>query len=449
MKISVGNIGVVPSPSQQAALFGAEEEETFVLSLTLNALAYGQYSKLARKKNSDGRYCTIEFPDDFVHTAGDSGTISVTDQGGGATIPKDPFYGYRDTNNIVNTALNVTIEIPQGMDVSANTFGRYVNWVDVNKARTAVTTHLGYSPYASVGGYDLSTATSALVSSADPCIMVDFDTCKVTQDVISGPTTVKIKNSGNTVGAGGFGGYGGKVGNSQGDNGSGGGAGRGHHQDRRSEAGTGLEFDSARNTSYYLYGLVTARDTWITTVGDDSSRYLTPGVGGLACQYAPGITKGSGSGNLANGGFSNSTITGAGGAGVNIVLTGTNFASYDGGWGGYVVYFRSNTEISTSGTKIEIENTSTGIMKGGGGGGAGTEAKRNDLSRDGGDGGGLATDGEHTITAGQSSPGGGGAYGGLAGSVLFWNTANVTPSNTITNYNTSHSIKGRDGEWTA
>ena len=40
-------------------------------------------------------------------------------------------------------------------------------------------------------------------------------------------------------------------------------------------------------------------------------------------------------------------------------------------------------------------------MKGGGGGGAGTEAKRNDLTRDGGDGGGLATDGEHTITAGE------------------------------------------------
>jgi hypothetical protein len=395
--------------------------------LTLNALGYGTHadqSPLYGRKNSDGNWYTITFPDDFVTDIGKTGELAgstTTDR-----IYKDPFTEIRNNggegqidlgSNSVYSSLDVTIKIPVGMDIGANSALTYVSSTDIMAGLAASPRHQGFnSTYGSV--FQLN------IAATDPCILLDLNTNKVTTNTLQN-LTITIDNSANCIGAGGSGGFGGLegTGGKGTDAGGGGGGGQGIH----GTIPAGVLFSS--NTNAPLVNQLDARPA---------------GMAGLSGSYDPGNdVAGGGSGPAANGVAGSATAAGAGGAGGTAdqkrATEGVLYPS-SGNWGGSVVYLRSNTYTNATGTTVNIINRSTGFMFGGGGGGGGA-GQYTEAGQAGGAGGALGESGSDSTRTGGGNAGG---LGSPAGAILLWNTANVTPSNSVTNHS-STSMKGMDG----
>jgi len=447
------------------------------LTLTLNALAYSSAgSTIASRKNSDGNYYTVTFPDDFVHTINSEDTLDVSDQTG-VTVPKDPFVGLRSESAPyqINTPLDVTIEIPQGMSIGTNSYATHVKIRDVFSAWE--NDHSGLAAQRDTFNYNSPSFPRANEhhvrgASADPCILIDFNTDKVTDSTIQN-STITIENSGNTLGGGGYGGMGGVkyvVKGVNGLGGGGGGAGMGLHQ----SISSGNFPASPTEYSYYQFSNVA------TTVGDsgeglsettDGNFLPLPGTGGLGYNWWPHTATDIGVSNYAaNGTSSDMTTAGsAGAAQLNSTVPGRTYppltsATKDfhqividhsvthGGWGGNIVYFRSNvfTASAYTGTHINIVNKATGYMRGGAGGGGGGSDQG-----DGGAGGSWYSGGSYNTSAAHGVPGEYKPTGlqpysaGLEGSLLFWNTSNVAFSNTFTNERSDGNwMQGRDARVT-
>ena len=440
------------------------------LTITLNALAYGTYSTLKNRKNADGNFYTITFPDDFVHTKNDSGTISVADQAGSVTIPKDPFYSYRidDAPNQINAGLNLTIEIPQGMSIGTNSHARHV---DPNQVvHGFINPQYGeFNPFAAndtiYGGSDNKTVLNGIISvfpaSSDPCFLFDFDSTKVTGLTLSS-CNITIKNSGNTIGGGGYGGKGvftvqqGKFATNRSLGGGAGGMGLHQAYSSVSAVDTPHLFNQY---DWNRFGTSTGRSHG---GAPDETLGGTAGVGGQSASFGDhrnySVTLDN-SGPSANGTAGN--LGGAGAAGAS--GTHTNFqtipvrtsqtatAGAYGGWGGNVVYFKSNTHLRStgetySGVTFNFINESTGFMLAGAGGGGGGRV----MTYGGGDGGNW-----YNAQGFANGSGDGTDYGsvrhnsymnrGLRGLMFFRNTSNVEVTRTFTNYNSSPlGFRGRD-----
>ena len=199
-----------------------------VFTLTLNALAYGVFSRAKNRLNADGNYYTLTFPDDFVLEINSTDKIT-TDTA--ASIQKDPFLGYRADSAPyqIDTALNVTIEIPPGMNIGTNSFARFMSPFDMKSVYSDtdrnVKIHSGGTNYATIN-------QNVRAFSADPCILINYGSHKVSTTTLQN-STITIENSGNTIGGGGYGGVGGIVQSGKGINkrgGGGGGAGMGLHE---------------------------------------------------------------------------------------------------------------------------------------------------------------------------------------------------------------------------
>ena len=481
MKISVGISPSDTNRSGAAAFLGDAGVQT--LTLTLNALAYSAAgSTIASRKNSDGNYYTVTFPDDFVHTTNSEDTLDVSDQTG-VTVPRDPFVGLRSASAPyqIDTPLNITIEIPQGMSIGTNSHAVHVKTRDVFSAFLSF--HDGFFPEYTRDG--IRRRYNNLVNnnrqhcrdaSADPCILIDFNTDKVTQQTIQN-SIITIENSGNTLGGGGYGGMGGILQVAKGVNGlggGGGGAGMGLHQ----SVSPGNFPTSPSEQSYYQFSNIATSTATSDSIPETPGDFLPlPGTGGLGYNYWPHTATDVGSSNYAaNGGSSSIDSFGAGGAGqLNLTVAGRtypaltlathNFAqrvmdysATHGGWGGNVVYFRSNvfSDSALSGTHINITNKSTGYMRGGCGGGGGGEDS-DSTNGQGGRGGSWYDGGSYNTeqAAGYLSKGfdNGGTdlpfTPGLEGSLLFWNTSNVAFSNTFTNERSDGNwMQGRDARVT-
>jgi len=392
------------------------------LELTLNALAFGTFSTgKSRYVSTTGGvslFYNFAFPRDFVSEVNSEDTIS-TDAGG--TIPKDPFYGYRDDDDAINAALKVTIDIPSTMKIGGNSHGKFVEFADIKNAWDddhPFFTEPGLGSQHSKSTIDGTGNSYVYYAMSDPSFMIDFNSNEVTSGTIQDTELTFNVNGGQVIGAGGFGGYGALT---QDNNdyttdlaAGGGGGGAGLHPDLTSTA------DSANNTWSLNY-----HDLHIA----NPANRILGGQGGRSGSFwdgVPAIT--SGSGPSSNGGFGTSSARGARG------LNSTNqyvvplqdhpiFEGGAGGWGGSAFYFRSNTYTATplTGTSIEIISTDDAVVAGGGGGGAGGH-----FGGDGAFGGNLGKSGD-TVAFNLPNP-----RGGLAGAALFWNTANVACSNTFT-----------------
>ncbi len=424
-----------------------------ILELTLNALAFGTFSAGRSRyvSTTDGvsLFYNFAFPRDFVSEVNSEDTIST--DASGVTIPKDPFYGYRDDNDAINAALKLTIDVPSTMRIGGNSHAKFVEFADIKNAWDDdhpffTEPSLGAShPRGTIDGSHNSYVYYAM---SDPSFMIDFNSNEVTAGTTQDTELVFNVNGGHVIGAGGFGGYGSLT---QDLNdytvdlaGGGGGGGRGLHPDLITTA------DSANNTwslKYRDFGIVMASSYANTILGGQGGRSASywDGAGGSA---DPAINSSSGT-PAANGGFGNTTHTGAGGLNSTHahIVTVSNAADRShqifhgghGGWGGSAFYFRSNTYTSTplTGTSIEIIATDDAIVAGGGGGGDGGH-----FTNDGSNGGALGVKGATKVAA-ATYP-----RGGLAGAALFWNTANVACSNTFTLTDTgggdAAKIVGRD-----
>lgn len=421
--VSQNKISAVTQSYKGAAVTGPPP-----INITLNALAYGLYSTgVSRFDRSatqsmaptDIKYFyNMAFPRDFVHTVGDTGTIT-TDAG---TILKDPFSSYRDGDgrlDMGDTPLNLTIEIPPGMRIGGNSHGEFVRFDDIKDAWDS--DHPYFIERTRNGNHHANAiADHARYAMADPSFMIDYDSSIVTSDTIEKSTITIHANNGWIIGAGGFGGWGGVYQDTSAYTTDkacgGGGGGAGLHPDLTSVA------DSTWSDTHHDKGILPFIDG-----GDAANGYILGGQGGRSGSFHSTIISQAGAA-AANGGYGNIIAAGAGGAksGGAADIPGTNeiFGGH-GGWGGSAVYFRSNVHSASplSGTSITLEATANGFYAGGGGGGAG--GRNNEVGRPGG---ALATDGT-TVSTGASSYY---AQGGMAGAVLFWNTANVAASNTYT-----------------
>ena len=426
--------------------------------MVLNALAYGTYSTARNRLNADGNFYTITFPDDFVHTINDTGTISVTDQSGTVTIPKDPFVGRRSTSSPfqIDNSLDVTIQIPQGMNIGTNSHARHVDPAQVklgygipDAGAASLQEFPGTDTVA--GGMVARPATTALgaphtflQAAADPCLFFDFDSPKVTPTTLT-TSTITIENSGNTIGGGGFGGRGaypwqtGKGATQLA--GGGGGGGQGLHQVYDSSS----VIDPPHLFNNYDWNKLNASSGRASGGPADESVGTESGVGGQSASFGEHVA--SHINNLAANGTAG-TISSRGSLGV--VSTGeittlpaatsqTSITGSVGGWGGNLIYIKSNvwTEEAYSGLTFNVINKSTGFMFAGAGGGSGGPGGVFGSGKPGG----LWSTEVANNGDGSSSQ----AYtGGLRGMRLFLNTANVTITNNFTNENSSFGIRGRD-----
>ena len=442
----------------------------YVHTLVLNALAYGTYSRANARLNADGNYYTLTFPDDFVQEVNSSDTITLTDQGGG-TIPKDPFVGYRaDTAPYqIDSRLNITIQIPSSMKIGTNTHAAFMSPFDMNSIYLDTSRNMKKHR----DGTNYSSAEKNLRQAcADPCILIEFGSHKVTDTTLQN-STLNIINEGMVVGGGGYGGMGGWIQSSKSSNGrggGGGGAGQGLHQvitpgTVDPHAGQGSEYNLSHTTNVFSQQRTSSLPTLDPSIWSDHADYSgqasegvhtpRPGQGGLAYWFWPGRTGGAQAG-AANGVFSSTWdsalgvgyLYGAGGAGSSSggsMLGERTEASENirhatrGGWGGNVVQFKSNASGTFTGSSISITNKDGGYMRGGGGG-----------SVEGNAGGtGYGYNLLNSYVTGQADgahgSGAGNQWGGLEGQLFINSSANVTISNTFSNERSDNNwMQGRD-----
>ena len=115
----------------------------YVHTLVLNALAFSVAgAPILNRKNADGNYYTVTFPDDFVYEINSTETLATIDGGSSedgtsvGKVAKDPFVGYRADSAPyqIDTRLNVTIQVPPGMNIGTNSHARHVDPVQVINA---------------------------------------------------------------------------------------------------------------------------------------------------------------------------------------------------------------------------------------------------------------------------------------------------------------------------
>ena len=424
------------------------------VNITLNALAYGTYSTAKNRKNADGNFYTITFPDDFVHTINDSGTISVADQAGSVTIPKDPFLGYRSSTAPyqIDAEVKATIQVPYGMSIGSNSHARHVHPSQVLLSMSQD----DFFPYLADG-----TALSSVneywsllffvPASSDPCFLFDFDSTKVTPLTLI-TSSITIENSGNTIGGGGHGGKGsytkqsGKYATNRGL--PGGGGGMGLHQ----EYSPSSEIDTPHLHNYRDWNRAfTGRTPRANGAPVDETGFGSGGTAGVGGQsdsfgehrdYGAASLNGTASANGTAGSLTSAGSGGAYGTHGNFVSSPVatsqvvNWGSY-GGWGGNVVYVKSNVQTAEaySGMSFNFINRPTGFMFPGCGGGGGSHQ----ILSSGGSGGtwyGEGT-GEGTDILGGSSIY---KHRGQPGLMLFRNTSNLEINVTYETQGISHSL---------
>lgn len=356
-------------------------------------------STATSRKNSDGNYYNITFPDDFIGTRGTS---------------DDPFKDVRVGTGPISlpapgppyTKLNVILNVPEGMNIGANVAGNII------------------SP--TVSGSDNIITT-------DPSIHLRLDTDEWDSSIFT-HLNITINNYGYSIGGGGSGGWGGllvtsgkSVGRKAGD---GAGAGQGLHPDWVSDGYTVDDF----------YDRL-----------DDVSSPVSAGQAGLGF----GWTISGAAARAVNGSFSNTTAAGLGGVSADPDI-GTTSPAYNqnirgekGHQGGTVVYISSNVWSSSpvTGTHVNIYNNGW-IFAGAGGGSA-----PSGTSTDGGDGGrwpgavqGHSTQDGVGESASQAISTPTTLTGGSPGRIIWNVSSNLSVSNTITNSSTN-TMYGKDGTW--
>ena len=381
-RIGIG-IGGPGSIGANPAVYSASAPEDVDLVISAND------DLRAGRLNSDGNYYNITFPDDYL---GGADLFASARSGAGAKIGS----GVDASAN-----LNIILNIPDGMDIGANTSGNFGSKTLGGAGAFAGAKYEirgvwdpAYSANPNFGGY-----------LSDPSLVINLDTNHWDSSIYS-RLNLTVNNHGNTIGAGGSGGYDGARSSDplKWVGGGGGGGGMGLHPDPWP---AGTRFESSDNFSSGAWIAGQGGGGWRTGTasgwGSDGVQGTLDGVG------TPGL-KGAGS-------------------------TGQTGPAGHGHAGGTAIYVQSNVASPTTGTTLTIINGPTGRMYGGGGGGGGG------YSDQGGAGASMLNG---VWTNGQgSNPG----QGGWWGSILWVGSANLTVSNTITNENSSHVIIGWDGRW--
>jgi hypothetical protein len=349
-------------------------------------------STATSRKNSDGNYYTITFPDDFIGTRGtsDDAFKDVRVGAGPISLPSaGPPYG---------TKLNVILNIPEGMRIGANTANNIL---------------LPRDPSASVR-----------YIRTDPSLYFKFNESDWTQDILT-RLNVTVNNHGVLLGAGGSGGWGGvksdlgKTPKWPGQGGAG--------------SGQGLHSEHGTNSLGDFY--------------DPNDTTLPAGQAGSGYGWWIGSKLAYG----ANGVHGTTEDGGDGGA---FISNSGNSPTDDGGRGhdgGSVIYYTSDVSTSTTGTYINIHNA--GWMSAGAGGGSG---HRDSTQPGGHGGHWASPHPfNDSIFKGYGFPGKRGALwvlGGNPGSLFAEDddsptqSGNFTLSNTIIN-TSGNTIYGADGTW--
>lgn len=188
-----------------------------------------------------GRYYNIVFPDDFVR---DRNTTT------------DPFRGYRNSNGVIDYPLHITLNIPEGVEVSSNSYAKLIKFDELHNPHTLsfFQGSAAYGPKDPAGRQ--SNEKDAMV---DPCIKLNLSSQEFTNRALQG-LEIRIENNGVLVGGGGYGQYGqvviGTKGFSSATGGGGGGGGAGYHPPWLSE----------NPSSWSGQKLVSASD-YITSIG--------------------------------------------------------------------------------------------------------------------------------------------------------------------------------------
>ena len=389
----------------------------------------------ATRLNSDGNYYGITFPGDYIGTRGAVDDLLVD-----ARSTTSGAIDYAGTINII-------INIPVGMDIGANTGGNYGTQTYGTHTYWGGAKYELRSAWDSEWHADLGAAFGQFL--CDPSFVINLDTDEWEQSALE-HLNITINNSGTAVGGGGPGGYGGGTslpGAVKYFGGGGGGGGTGMHpvwgagntiifQATSSTWGAGKPGNASEYGNYLGWGTDGVQ-------GKQATTYVSTGAAGGA--------RGSGSAQV-------------GGVGR------------DGHAGGSVFHIKSNVEIATVGTTLNIVNKSGGVIRGGGGGGGGG------YSSEGGSGGlfyftggsppteanpagnplsqaefGHGRDGVAEVLAGNTAGNRPDYKGGWPGSVIWIDaTTNLTVANTITNENVdgfeggstrNYVVVGWDGTW--
>lgn len=187
----------------------APEDVDAIIALNVTDTADGG-DNLAGRKAADGRYYTVVFPDDFVGTKG-------TDT--------DPFVKYRGADGKVYKRLSVTLNIPEGVELSGNSFNNHIK-LDQLSGSGIYQGGGQFGPLDSAGrpAYE----RYAMV---DPCIKLNILQADWSKTALEG-LTINIVNNGKLIGAGGWGQYGQFITSSKYAEkapGGGGGGGQGYH----------------------------------------------------------------------------------------------------------------------------------------------------------------------------------------------------------------------------
>jgi hypothetical protein len=357
----------------------------------VNALSY-----YTSRKNSDGNYYGIRFPEDYI-SEGLEGTS------------KDPFAGLRTGAGPIDYTdgpIFIIFEIPEGMNIGANTSGNYGSHI-----LGAVGAFTG-ARYELRSVWDSSWTGSAGSGAylSDPSLIINLNS-NLFKSYALHDLHITIVNRGNTIGAGGSGGYGSRAGIGLKLGGGGGGSGQGLHPTW--PGGTSHEWtDNFGNGDW--------------GAGQAGSGYKVGQAGGGASGIQGTIN----------------TFGAAGAVGISDPGAGGPATPGVGHSGGSAIYVQCNTYISNTsypllGTNINIINMPTGRMYGGGGGGYGGHSVA------GAAGGSMSNTVQGTSGGSTSAV----QLGGWQGSILWVDSANLAVSNTITNHNSDFTIVGWDGTW--
>jgi hypothetical protein len=276
------------------------------------------------RKNSDGNYYTITFPDDFIGTRGTSDDLFKDARIGTGPIslpvildPPTNGYGY----GMSSQKLNVILNIPAGMRLGANTANHIIPPLET-----------------SLGNYNKT----------DPALYFKFNTSDWTQDVLT-RLNLTVNNHGVLFGGGGSGGWGGmvttNVKNQPDQHPARGGAG----------SGQGLHQDHGVTTLGDYYD----PDDTTFPAGQAGSGYKWWGTASLfpAANGTHGTTE--------EGGFGSPGVTDSG------LTSDDDTHGGLGHYGGSVIYYESDVASPTTGTHITLYNK--GWMSAGCGGGSGRQ----------------------------------------------------------------------------
>ena len=223
----------VPTPGEIAAgqEFFKTYNTTFVLNITdINDPTFPGDNHAGRRQSvavdwdgstrtDYGRYYSVVFPDDFVKTK-----FSLD----------DPFRDYRDSTGRISSGFAVTLNIPEGVELSGNGHGNYVLPDEVLGADR----YYGANEYGPKDTYGRpSWDRSGMI---DPCIKLNLASTEWTDGALQ-DLLIRIENNGVLIGAGGYGQYGQStpLNTKQVQNsarpGGGGGGGAGYHPELKTE----------------------------------------------------------------------------------------------------------------------------------------------------------------------------------------------------------------------